>query len=73
MPTHAFRAAHRPLALAASAAALFVATLAPAAPVPAVHEAARQEQQPLLDTLRDLVAIESGSKDIEGLRPDRRR
>ena len=67
MPTHAFRASVRPLALAASVAALFVATLASAAPVPAVHEAARQEQQPLLDTLRDLVSIESGSKDIEGL------
>src|SRR5438045_3186650 len=67
MQTHAFRAAHRHLALAASVAALFVATFAPAAPVPAVHEAARQEQQPLLDTLRDLVSIESGSKDPEGL------
>jgi glutamate carboxypeptidase len=67
MPTNSFRAAHRPLALATAAAALFVATLAPAAPVPAVHEAARQEQQPLLDTLRELVSIESGSKDVEGL------
>jgi glutamate carboxypeptidase len=27
----------------------------------------RQEQAPLLDTLRDLVAIESGSRDIDGL------
>ncbi|MBS0498794.1 MAG: M20/M25/M40 family metallo-hydrolase [Burkholderiaceae bacterium] len=38
-----------------------------AAPVAAVHELAQQEQQPLLDTLRDLVQIESGSKDIDGL------
>jgi len=27
----------------------------------------RQEQQPYLDTLRDLVSIESGSSDVEGL------
>jgi glutamate carboxypeptidase len=32
-----------------------------------VHSLAQQEQQPLLDTLRDLVGIESGSKDIDGL------
>ncbi|MBS0505758.1 MAG: M20/M25/M40 family metallo-hydrolase [Proteobacteria bacterium] len=47
------------LALATSAAQ--------AAPVAQVYELARQEQQPLLDTLRELVHIESGSKDIEGL------
>ena len=48
-----------------------VATLAqaqsPSAPHAAVHALAQQEQQPLLDTLRDLVHIESGSKDLEGL------
>jgi glutamate carboxypeptidase len=38
-----------------------------AAPVPAVQDLAHQEQQPLLDTLRDLVLIESGSGDVEGL------
>ena len=38
-----------------------------AAPVASVHDLARQEQAAFLDTLRDLVAIESGSKDIEGL------
>jgi glutamate carboxypeptidase len=38
-----------------------------AAPVLAVQGLARQEQQPLLDTLRDLVSIESGSGDVEGL------
>jgi glutamate carboxypeptidase len=32
-----------------------------------IHALAQQEQQPLLDTLRDLVSIESGSKDIDGL------
>jgi len=67
MSTKHLRAVCRQLALAASVAVFWVATPAPAAPVPAVHELARQEQQPLLDTLRDLVSIESGSKDIEGL------
>jgi glutamate carboxypeptidase len=32
-----------------------------------VHALAQKEQQPLLDTLRELVSIESGSKDVEGL------
>ncbi|KRP92006.1 glutamate carboxypeptidase [Bradyrhizobium yuanmingense] len=43
------------------------ATLVHAEPVANVHALAQKEQQPLLDTLRDLVNIESGSKDIEGL------
>ncbi|MDF0517632.1 M20/M25/M40 family metallo-hydrolase [Bradyrhizobium yuanmingense] len=43
------------------------ATLVHAEPVADVHALAQKEQQPLLDTLRDLVNIESGSKDIEGL------
>ena len=43
------------------------ATAAHAAPVTDVHALAQKEQQPLLDTLRDLVNIESGSKDIDGL------
>ena len=57
----------RPLATSLSLALL--ATLAQAQPAPhaAVHALAQQEQQPLLDTLRDLVHIESGSKDLEGL------
>ena len=38
-----------------------------AEPVAAIQDLAKQEQQPLLDTLRDLVSIESGSKDLEGL------
>ena len=38
-----------------------------AAPVDRIHDLAQQEKAPLLDTLRDLVNIESGSKDAEGL------
>lgn len=53
--------------LIASLSLAFAATLAQAAPVADVHALAQKEQQPLLDTLRDLVHIESGSKDIEGL------
>jgi len=51
----------------ASLALAFAAAVAHAAPVADVHALAQKEQQPLLDTLRDLVHIESGSKDIEGL------
>src|SRR3954470_5455853 len=54
-------------ALLASVLGLLACSLSQAAPVAAVHDLARQEQQPLLDTLRDLVSIESGSKDLEGL------
>jgi glutamate carboxypeptidase len=43
------------------------ATIVHAEPVADVHALAQKEQQPLLDTLRDLVSIESGSKDVEGL------
>ena len=32
-----------------------------------VHEAAQAERQAMLDTMRDLVGIESGSKDVEGV------
>ena len=53
--------------LMASLALAFVAAVAQAAPVADVHALAQKEQQPLVDTLRDLVHIESGSKDIEGL------
>ena len=38
-----------------------------AAPDAAVEAAVKAQKQPLLDTLRDLVAIESGSGDREGL------
>lgn len=53
--------------LIASLSLAFAATIAQAAPVAEIHNLAQKEQQPLLDTLRDLVHIESGSKDIEGL------
>ena len=53
--------------LMASLALALAAAVAHAAPVAEVHGLAQKEQQPLLDTLRDLVHIESGSKDIEGL------
>lgn len=53
--------------LMASLALAFAAAVAQAAPFADVHALAQKEQQPLLDTLRDLVHIESGSKDIEGL------
>ncbi|BEU96555.1 M20/M25/M40 family metallo-hydrolase [Acidovorax sp. DW039] len=58
----------RPLIASLSLAFAFsFASAVHAAPVAEVHALAQKEQQPLLDTLRDLVHIESGSKDIEGL------
>ena len=60
-------ASHRTSPLIASLALAFVAAVAQAAPAADVRALAEAEQQPLLDTLRDLVNIESGSKDIEGL------
>ncbi|WP_439404708.1 M20/M25/M40 family metallo-hydrolase [Bradyrhizobium sp. DASA03076] len=43
------------------------ATIAHAEPMADIHALAQKEQQPLLDTLRDLVNIETGSGDVEGL------
>src|ERR1700730_7032232 len=43
------------------------ATTAHAAPVEAVQSLAAREKAPLLETLKDLVSIESGSQDSEGL------
>ena len=40
---------------------------APAQVVKSVLERVRAERAPLIETLRELVAIESGSRDIEGL------
>src|SRR3712207_1117375 len=65
------RARKRSLALAA-ASAVFAAALAPPAPAraqaqEAVLAAAKREAAPLLDTLKELVSIESGSRDLEGL------
>lgn len=64
-PSRSFTPFVRPW-IAAFALAL-AASAAHAAPVADVHAAAQQERQPLLDTLRDLVNIESGSKDVAGL------
>ena len=51
--------------IAAAGAAITIAAIA--APNQAVLSLAGQQKQPLLDTLRDLVNIESGSGDREGL------
>jgi glutamate carboxypeptidase len=59
-------ALHFPLACIAACASLSAAPVR-AEPVARIHELAQQEKAPLLDTLRDLVNIESGSKDTEGL------
>src|SRR6202035_4220853 len=48
-------------------ASVVVAIPAPAAPVEQVQSLAAREKAPLLDTLKDLVSIESGSQDREGL------
>jgi glutamate carboxypeptidase len=40
---------------------------AQAEPVQPAFQLAQQEKPALIDTLKDLVSIESGSKDIEGL------
>jgi glutamate carboxypeptidase len=64
--------APKPSFALALASAILAATLASSAPVLAqvqepVLAAARREKAPLLDTLRDLVSVESGSRDLEGL------
>ena len=46
---------------------LAAATAVHAAPVEQVQSLAAREKAPLLDTLKDLVSIESGSQDREGL------
>lgn len=60
----------RPLVLRAALALAFLggaSCAALAAPVAAVHDAAEQQKQAMLDTMRDLVNIESGSRDVEGV------
>jgi glutamate carboxypeptidase len=57
---------------AALASTIFTAALVSPKPVLAqaqepVLAAAKREKAPLLDTLKDLVSIESGSRDLEGL------
>lgn len=58
---HAFRFAFAAALLAACASALA------AQPLDAVLAQARENKQPLLETLRQIVSIESGSDDREGL------
>src|SRR3712207_38651 len=64
------RARKRSLALAAASAVFAAALGSPAralAQAEAVLAAAKRETAPLLDTLKGLVAVESGSRDLEGL------
>ena len=58
---------HFTLACIAACALALSALPSRAEPVARIHELAQQEKAPLLDTLRDLVNIESGSKDADGL------
>ena len=46
---------------------LFVAPLGAQTPDPAVQRAAAVQKQPLLDTLKEFVSIETGSRDLEGI------
>ena len=46
---------------------LALAAQAPAQPIEPVLSLAKKERQPLLDTLKELVSIETGSRDLEGL------
>ena len=55
------------LKAAALAAAFIALSTAQATPVTAIEAAAQSQRQPLLDTLQELVNIESGSQDLEGL------
>ena len=64
------RPAHLAQLLAACIAACFLALSgvpAASAADDRILDLAKQEKTPLLETLRDLVGIESGSKDAEGL------
>src|SRR5258705_2842322 len=58
---------HFLLACIAACALALSALPSRAAPEGRIHDLAQQEKAPLLDTLRDLVNIASGSKDAEGL------
>ncbi|HKW36262.1 MAG TPA: M20/M25/M40 family metallo-hydrolase [Burkholderiales bacterium] len=49
------------------AASLALAGGAFAQPVEPVYSLAKKEKQPFLDTLRELVSIETGTRDLEGL------
>jgi glutamate carboxypeptidase len=49
------------------AASLALGSRAFAQPVEPVYSLAKKEKQPFLDTLRELVSIETGTRDLEGL------
>lgn len=66
--SHSRFALRRTLTPWALACGLAAAGCALAAPQADIHQLAQQEQKAYLDTLRDLVHIESGSKDIEGVK-----
>lgn len=57
----------RLVASVCAVAALGVVTTAEGAPVEPLWSLAQKERAPMLDTMRDLVSIESGSTDLEGL------
>ena len=59
----------RPALVVLGFGCLFGASIAAAAPVEPVRALAAKEKAPLIDTLKGLVSIESGSGDREGL-PD---
>lgn len=65
MPSASTRSRIRSLTLAAALALAGAGALA--APDARISELAAQNKQPLLDTLSQLVGIESGSRDLEGL------
>jgi glutamate carboxypeptidase len=65
--SNAISACRRSLARALLVFAALGGAAVHAAPVPEVLEQAKAQQQPMLDTLRDLVGIESGSRDVEGV------
>ena len=54
-------------AVAVLAAALELGSALAQAPDAAVQRAAAAQKQPLLDTLKELVSIETGSRDLDGL------
>ena len=54
-------------AVAVLAAALQLGSALAQAPDAAVQRAAAAQKQPLLDTLKELVSIETGSRDLDGL------
>lgn len=58
---------HQTVRAAAAAILLAMSAVASAQLDSAVLERANAQKQPLLDTLKDLTSIESGSRDLEGL------